>query len=61
MIVIQLIFAIHPKTPTHNTNGRNDNTHDRKRQGQYKRPNTYMDRHGQDKGIHTASAMHTNI
>ena len=28
---------------------RKDNTDDRKRQGQHKRPNTNMDRHGQDK------------
>ena len=28
--------------------GRKDNTDDRKRQGQHERPNTNMDRHGQD-------------
>ena len=29
--------------------GRKDNTDDRKTQGQHKRPNTIMDRHGEDK------------
>ena len=39
---------------------RKDNTDDRKRQGQHKGPNTNMNRHGQDKGVHTAPAMRTH-
>ena len=39
--------------------GSKDNTYDRKRQWQHKRPNTNMDRHGPEKNVHTASAMWT--
>ena len=49
------------KTPAHNTKGREYDTVDIKRQGQHKIPNTNMDRHQQDKSVHTAPAMRTCI
>ena len=44
-----LKVATHQLTPTQNMKGMKDNTDDRKRHGQHKRPNTNMGRHGQDK------------
>ena len=40
--------------------GREDNTDDRKRQGQYNKTSTNMDRHGRDKQKCLRSTNHTD-
>ena len=58
----QLKSSTHQKTPTQNLKGREDNTNDRKKQGQHKRrAQIWTDMDKTDKRVCIAPAIQTGI
>ena len=57
---MQLKSATHQKIPTQNMKGREDNTDDRKKQGQHNGRAQTMDRQGQDRQRCLHSTSHTD-